>query len=343
MIDALASLAAMTQLRAGLAGLGMMGKNHARVLQSMDNVELVGAADGYGDRFGAMGDLPVFGSIDELIEHGIDLCVVALPTETHLDAGLKLASVGVHALIEKPLAMNVAECDQLVAAFTEAGLIAAVGHIERFNPALQAARTRIEAGDLGDIYQVATRRQGPFPNRIRDVGVIKDLATHDVDLTAWVAGAPFAEITARVAHKSGREHEDMVAATGTLTSGVITNHLVNWLSPMKERVTVITGERGCFIADTLTADLTFCANGEVPTEWDAVANFRGVTEGDVTRLAIPKPEPLRVELEAFRDGILGKSDDYVPIGDGRLAVAVADACIASAASGTTQAIPGASA
>jgi predicted dehydrogenase len=130
----------------------------------------------------------------------------------------------------------------------------------------------------------------------------------------------------------------MVAATGTLASGVITNHLVNWLSPLKERMTVITGERGCFIADTLTADLTFCANGEVATEWDAIANFRGVTEGDVTRLAIPKPEPLRVELEAFRDGVLGKRADYVPIGDGRLAVAVADACIASAASGTTQAI-----
>ena len=330
----------MTTLRAGMAGLGMMGRNHARVLQSIDGVELVGAADAAGDVHGAMGSIPTFESLDQLIAADIDMCVVALPTEFHLDAGLALASAGVHALIEKPLAMDVGECDALVDAFSNAGLIAAVGHIERFNPALQAARQRLEAGDLGDVYQVATRRQGPFPNRIRDVGVIKDLATHDIDLTAWVAGSTFADISARVAHKSGRQHEDLVAATGTLASGVITNHLVNWLSPLKERMTVITGERGCFIADTLTADLTFCANGEVPTEWAAVSAFRGVTEGDVTRFAIPKPEPLRVELEAFRDGILDKSHDYVPIGDGRMAVAVADACIESAATGQTQQIAG---
>lgn len=293
-----------------------------------------------GDVHGAMGGLPVFDTLDELIAHGIDLCVVALPTEAHLESGLALAGAGVHALIEKPLAMDVAECDQLVAAFDSAGLIGAVGHIERFNPALQAMRSRLAAGDLGDIYQIATRRQGPFPNRIRDVGVIKDLATHDIDLTAWVADSPYADISARVTHKSGRAHEDMVAATGTLATGVITNHLVNWLSPLKERITIVTGERGCFIGDTLTADLTFCANGEVATEWEAIAAFRGVTEGDVTRFAIPKPEPLRVELEAFRDGILDKRHDYVPMSDGRLAVAVADACIESAASRTTEQIEG---
>jgi len=326
----------VTILRAGLAGLGMMGRNHARVLQSTAGIELVGAADALGDVHGSIGDLPVFESIDKLIEAEIDLCVVALPTEAHLDAGLRLAAAGVHTLIEKPLAVDVAECDQLVAAFKAAGVIAAVGHIERFNPALQAMRNRLEAGDLGAVYQVATRRQGPFPNRIRDVGVIKDLATHDLDLTAWVAGSPYAEIAARVAHKSGRVHEDLVAATGVLESGVIANHLVNWLSPLKERMTIVTGERGCFIADTLSVDLTFCANGEVFTQWDAVSAFRGVTEGDVTRFAIAKPEPLRMEIEAFRDGVLGKARDYVSIGDGRRAVAVADACIASAATGSTQ-------
>jgi len=319
-----------------MAGLGMMGRNHARVLQSLDGVELVGAADALGDVHGAVGSLPVFDTLEGLIDTGIDLCVVALPTEAHLGAGLALAAAGVHTLIEKPLAMDVNECDQLVAAFESAGLVAAVGHIERFNPALQAARARLEAGDLGDVYQVATRRQGPFPNRIRDVGVVKDLATHDLDLTAWVAGSRYATISAQVAHKSGRDHEDLVAATGMLRSNIITNHLVNWLSPLKERITVITGERGCYVADTLTADLTFCANGEVATEWDAVSNFRGVTEGNVTRYAIPKPEPLRVELEAFRDAILGLAANHVPIADGRMAVAVADAAIVSAITGQTQ-------
>jgi hypothetical protein len=80
---------------------------------------------------------------------------------------------------------------------------------------------------------------------------------------------------------------------------------------MKERVTVVTGEKGAYVADTLTADLTFYANGVVNSEWDAVANFRGVSEGDVTRFAIPKREPLRTEHERFRDAVLGKTSEIV--------------------------------
>ena len=122
-------------------------------------------------------------------------------------------------------------------------MVGAVGHIERYNPALQSLRERMANGDLGDIYQIATRRQGPFPARIADVGVVKDLATHDIDLTAWLAQSEYVSVAAQVALRSGRPHEDMVAATGKLANGTITNHLVNWLSPMKERVTVVTGEK----------------------------------------------------------------------------------------------------
>jgi len=326
----------MANLRAGLAGLGMMGRNHARVLRSLEGVDFVGAVDAAGDMHGALANEPCYGTLDELIEVGVDMCVVALPTEMHLQAGLQLAAAGVHTMLEKPLAMDGDECDELVAAFDAAGLVACVGHIERFNPALQALRTRLEAGELGQIFQIATRRQGPFPARIKDVGVIKDLATHDIDLTAWIASSPYEMISAQVAHKTGRAHEDLVAATGRLGNGAITNHLVNWLSPVKERMTVVTGERGCFMADTLTADLTFCANGEIPTVWEAVSAFRGVTEGDVIRYAIPKPEPLLVEHQAFRDGVLGTGADFVPIHDGRMSVVVADACIKSAATGMTQ-------
>jgi UDP-N-acetylglucosamine 3-dehydrogenase len=102
------------------------------------------------------------------------------------------------------------------------------------------------------VYQVVTRRQGPFPARIADVGVVKDLATHDIDLTAWVTQQPYSQVAAQTAYKSGREYEDLVAVTGQLADGTVTSHLVNWLSPFKERVTVITGEKGTFVADTLT-------------------------------------------------------------------------------------------
>src|SRR5665811_2270981 len=122
---------------------------------------------------------------------------------------------------------------------------------DSYNPALQSARARLEAGDLGAVYQVTTRRQGPFPARIADVGVVKDLGTHDIDLTAWVTQQSFVSVAARTATKSGREFEDLVAVTGLLADGTVTNHLVNWLSPLKERVTVITGERGTFVALSL--------------------------------------------------------------------------------------------
>lgn len=323
----------MADLRAGLIGLGMMGRHHARVLASLEGVRLVAVADPAGDPHGVAGDRPLLCSLEELVAAGLDYCVVAVPTGQHESVGLALAKAGVHALIEKPLAHDVSASTALVEAFEGAGLVGAVGHIERFNPALQSLRARLEAGELGGLYQVATRRQGPFPARIADVGVVKDLATHDIDLTAWVTQQDYATVSAQTAHRSGREHEDLVAATCRLSGGTVTSHLVNWLSPFKERVVVVTGEKGAFVADTLTADITFHSNGEVATTWEAIARFRGVSEGDTVRYAIPKPEPLRTEHEHFRDAVLGKDTDIVTLAQGRQTVRVAEAMIASARNG----------
>lgn len=325
----------MSVLRAGLVGIGMMGRNHARVLGTLDGIDLVAVADPEGDKHGMAGSATVVSTVAEMIAHGIDLAVVAVPTVHHLDAGLELAAAGVHTLIEKPLATDATEAAQLVEAFERAGLVNAVGHIERCNPALRALRERLENGDLGDIYQVATRRQGPFPNRIADVGVVKDLATHDIDLTAWVIQSPYARVSAYTAHKSGRRHEDLISITAQMKDGTVCSHLVNWLSPLKERTTVVTGERGAFVADTLHGDLTFHENGLVATEWDQVSSFRGVSEGNSTRFAIAKPEPLRVQHENFRDAVLGRSQDVVSMREGLATVTVADACILAAREGRT--------
>lgn len=320
-------------LRAGLIGLGMMGRNHARNLRAIDGVDLVGVADAMGDPHGVAGGLEVQPNIDALIDVGLDYCVVAAPTQYHEEIGLKLAAAGVHALIEKPLAKETAGARKLAQAFADAGLVGAVGHIERYNPALQSLRTRLENGDLGDLYQIATRRQGPFPNRIADVGVVKDLGSHDIDLTAWVTQRSYELVAARTMFKSGRQYEDMVSATCQLSGGLMSNHLVNWLTPTKERLTIVTGEKGMFIADTLTADITFYGNGLIQTTWDDIAQFRGVSEGDTTRFAIAKPEPLRVEHETFRDAVLGKDADIVTLDQGAAVVEVCEAMITSARTG----------
>ena len=322
------------RVRTGLVGLGMMGRHHARVLRGVEGVDLIGVADACGDPHGVAGDLPLVGSVSELIALGIDAAVVAVPTAHHEAVGLELAAAGVHALVEKPVAHDVPAGLRLVEAFESRGLVGAVGHIERYNPALQSLRSRLENGDAGDVYQIATRRQGPFPARIADVGVVKDLATHDIDLTAWLARSWFDVVYGQAAHKSGRPHEDLVAFSGRLADGTVTSHLVNWLSPFKERLTVVTGSRGSFVADTLTADLSFYENGTVTTSWDAVSAFRGVAEGSMTRFALEKREPLLVEHEAFRDAVLGvDTTRVVTLRDGLATLRVAEAAIESARTG----------
>jgi len=320
-------------LRAGLLGVGMMGRHHARVLRELDGVDLVGIADPGGDPHGVAGSLPILPDIQSLIAVGIDIAVVAVPTRFHEDAALTLAAAGVHTLVEKPIAESVEAGQRMVDAFREAGVVGAVGHIERFNPALQEMRRRIAAGELGALHQVITRRQGPFPARIADVGVGKDLASHDIDLTAWVTQSDYESVYGQTAHKSGRDHEDMIIASGRLANGVIVNHIVNWLSPMKERVTIATGEAGALIADTGTGDLTFYANGTFPLEWESVTAFRGVSEGDVIRYAFPKREPLRVELEAFRDAVFGHDTDVVTMEQGLRTLAVVEGVLESARTG----------
>ncbi|GAA4096343.1 Gfo/Idh/MocA family protein [Nonomuraea soli] len=323
----------MRTLRAGLIGLGAMGRNHARVLSALPGVEFAGVADPLGDPLRAAHGTPVVRDLPSLLSLGLDYAVVACPTALHEEVGLELARSGVAALIEKPLAHSVEAATRLVDAFEEADVVAAVGHIERFNPALQNLRPRL--AELGEIFQVATRRQGPFPHRIADVGVVKDLATHDIDLTVWVTGQDYRSVSACMTSKSGRPHEDMVAVVAQLDGGTMANHLVNWLSPFKERSVVVTGERGCFVANTLTADLTFYANGAAGNDWDALRAFPGVCEGDMVRYAIAKREPLLVEHEQFRDAVLGRPSKIVTLRQGLRTVQVSAAVLESAASGAT--------
>ncbi|MDR1799156.1 MAG: Gfo/Idh/MocA family oxidoreductase [Bifidobacteriaceae bacterium] len=325
----------MANLRAGVIGIGSMGRHHARIMREIDGVDLVAVADPGGDRFGVARELPVGRSVEDLIAAGLDLAVVAVPTAFHEEVGLALAAAKVPTMIEKPVAASSQAGQRLVEAFAAAGVVAAVGHVERFNPAIAEMRRRIQAGELGDVYQVATRRQGPFPARISDVGVIRDLAVHDINTTQWLADSDYVAVAAQTAYQAGREHEDMVAITARLANGVLVNHLVNWLSPNKDRSTVVTGARGALVADTMGVTLTFYANGSVSSEWEHLRQFRGVTEGDITRYALKTWEPLKAEGEAFRDAVLGVRDDVVTLEAGVKTLVAAEAALESAASGVS--------
>ncbi len=319
----------MPKLRTAIIGLGMMGANHARVLSNLDGVELVAVADPQGDAQKVLPQIKVLNSVDEVIKLGVDYCVISAPTAFHEEISTQLIAHKIHFLVEKPIADSYASAVKIRDAAKSANVIGAVGHIERFNSALQEARRRVLAGELGTIYQVATRRQGPFPSRISDVGVVKDLATHDIDLTSWITGKKYLQVSANAAFRSGREHEDLISVSGLLEDSIVVSHLVNWLSPLKERKIIITGEKGTFVADTLRADLTFYENGKIEISQSELAHFRGVTQGDVHILAFEKPEPLVVEHQNFRDAVLGKPSNIVSLEEGTTTVKIADAIIES--------------
>jgi UDP-N-acetylglucosamine 3-dehydrogenase len=331
------------QLRGAVLGLGMIGRHHARILQSHPDLRLAGAVDPSGDRFGAVHDPAlVHETLADLLAAGPapDFAVVAVPTEEHLPTVRELVASGIHVLVEKPLAATADEARELIAVVRDAGLHGAVGHVERCNPALIDLRRRVQEGQLGDVFLVATERVGPFPDRVRDVGVVKDLATHDLDLVRWLGGAPVERVAAETQHRMGRDHEDLVLVTGRLENERAFNCVVDWLSPTKVRRTRVLGERGMLVADTLTADLTFYANALVPTPgW--MQSLRGVAEGDMTRYALERREPLAMELEAFAAVVRGTADLTTPVvslEEGLETVAVAEAVLASAAGGETVAL-----
>lgn len=323
----------MTALRAGVIGLGTMGRHHLRVLRELSGVEVVGAADPSPAARSAVSLETVTADVDELLALGLDLCVVAAPTLAHAEIGLRLAAAGVPALIEKPLAADSADAFRLAAEFEARGLVGCVGHVERYNVALLAMRYHLARGDLGPVFQVATRRQGPFSGRIRDVGVVMDLATHDIDLTCWVTGSTYRRVTAFTACPGGRPYEDLVTVSGELSGGAVASHLVNWLSPVKDRVVTVTGAHGCLTADALAGELRLyrhradaCAGPPGPPPRDAA-------DGDVVQYVMPRREPLRAELENFRDAVAGRPASIITMRQGAAAVAVAEAVIMSARDG----------
>jgi predicted dehydrogenase len=316
----------------------MIGRHHARLLQASDRVEFVGAVDPGGDRYRAVRDEGlVFDSVGALLNrNGLDFAIVAVPTDLHLAVAQELSAAGVSMLIEKPLAATSEDARRIVEICAGAGTIAAVGHVERFNPALLELRRRLLDGQIGRLFTASTVRSGPFPARVRDVGVVKDLATHDIDLVSWLSGSAIATVAAQTQHLSGREHEDLVLAVGSLESGAAFSLVVDWVSPVKVRRTRVLGERGMLEADTLSADLYFYENAEVGIAWSATQQFRGVSEGNVTRYALRREEPLRIEHEAFLDRLHGREDaEQVTLEQAVEIVAVAEAVIESARMGQT--------
>jgi UDP-N-acetylglucosamine 3-dehydrogenase len=325
-------------LKAAVIGVGSMGQHHARVYNEIPAVELIGVADLDGNAARRVARLrsarPYEDYRQMLRDCQPDLVSIAVPTQFHHQAALDALEAGCHVLVEKPIAATVEQGQEIVARAEALGLKLMVGHIVRFNPAMQALKAQLEAGELGRIFQVRCRRLGPFPTRIQDVGVVIDLATHDLDILSHLISSPVVRLYAETERKIHTAHEDTMIGTVRFANGVIGSLDIDWLTPTKIREVTVTGERGMFLVDDLNQDLYFYENQEANGEqWSNLIILHGVSAGRVIRYPIPRQEPLRIELEAFIQAV--RDDLAVPVSgaDGLTALRLAQALVQSGQSG----------
>jgi len=226
---------------------------------------------------------------------------------------------GINVLLEKPMTSTIEEALALIQMAHSRGVKLAVGHVERFNPAVIGVKRYIIAGELGQMFHLHARRLGPYPPRIRDVGVTLDLATHDIDIMRYLADAEVQHVYAETQRQIHSTHEDLLLGILRFTNQVTGVLDVNWLTPTKVRELSITGERGMYLVNYLTQDVYFYENDYTTTTWDALRSLTGVSEGTMTRLKIQKAEPLRLEYE---DVLTAIRQDIAPTVSGEDGLAV---------------------
>jgi UDP-N-acetylglucosamine 3-dehydrogenase len=328
--------AAGAPTRIGLAGLGAMGRNHLRILGSRPDVRLVAVADPVASSLAAAaaqsGAQPFAEPGAMVAEAELDALVIAAPTTAHVPLALAAIERGIPILVEKPLAATVEEGMRIVAAAREHGVPVQVGHVERFNPAVLELGRLISDGWLSSVFAIASRRAGPFPARIRDVGVTVDLATHDVDILSWIAGERPSRVYAETAQRIHADHEDLLFGLLHFPSGATGMLDVNWLTPAKRRQLVVVGEEGMFELDYLTQRLTFTRATDT-TNPRLIGGYAPTFEGEVVELPVASAEPLAAEIDAFLGVVRNGGRPVVDAEDGLWAVAVATSLLDAAALG----------
>jgi UDP-N-acetylglucosamine 3-dehydrogenase len=302
------------RLSVGVIGVGVMGSNHARVLADMPGVNLVGVAD--PDRqqrdfvARALG-CTAFADIDELLAHRLDAVTIAAPTHLHHDLALECIARGVHLLVEKPIASSVGEGRSIVAAARRAGVTLMIGHVERFNPAVESIKRAIKDQH---ILSIAITRVGPFPPRMSNVGVVIDLAVHDIDLIRWFTDSEITEIQPQLS-SAVAEREDIALLQFRTASGVLAHINTNWLTPFKARTIHVATRDKYLIADLLTLQVTECFG------------FQADGSYSMRHLSVGYAEPLRAELVAFVKAVRGREMPAVTGEEGVASLEIAIRCL----------------
>ncbi|MBP7355598.1 MAG: Gfo/Idh/MocA family oxidoreductase [Longilinea sp.] len=320
--------------RVAVIGVGSMGRNHARIYNELPEADLVAVADensSTAQTIGRQFGVSAYTDFRKLLDNERpEALSIAAPTTLHYDIALAALESGAHILIEKPIAATLEQGSALIEAAHRYQRLLTVGHVVRFNPAIQALKQKLTAGELGRIFQIFCRRAGPFPTRIQDVGVVVDLAPHDIDIMRFLAGADPIRLFAEIEQRVHTDHEDLLFALLRFPEGIVGALETNWLTPTKIREILVLGERGMFRVDDLTQDLYFYENAQAGSlTWPALQNLVGVSEGCMTRFAIQRYEPLKLELQAFLKAVRGEASAIVTGEDGLAALRLALALVES--------------
>ncbi len=288
-------------INAAVIGTGNMGKNHVRAYSEMDGVKLVAIADisENAEQLAEKHGCKYYSDYKEMLEsEKLDAVSVCVPTSMHYSVAKDVISRGVSLLIEKPITRDVKEAEEIVGLAKAAGVKLAVGHIERFNPAVRKLKEVIEEGRLGDVTSIIARRVGLFPPQIKDANVVIDLAVHDIDVCNFLLGKK----PDRVLCESGmaviskrEDFADIFMKYGSTNAFI----QVNWITPVKIRQLNITGTKGYAELNYITQELVLYESNyekQYSDFGDFVLKFG---EPKKAVIDVQKGEPLRLELEHF--------------------------------------------
>src|SRR6476619_4382055 len=305
-------------MRVGVIGAGVMGTNHARVLGGLPNITMVGIVDPLPEhraRAVEHAGCRAFETLDQLIAEGIDAVTIAAPTHLHHEIALACIARGIHVLVEKPIASSVQEGRDIVEAARRAGRTLMVGHVERFNPAVAAIKQAIKGED---ILSIAITRVGPFPPRMSNVGVVIDLAVHDIDLIRWFTDSEIIEVQPQLS-SAVAQREDIALLQFRTASGVLAQINTNWLTPFKARNVTVATRNKYIMGDLLTRQVTECFG------------FQPDGSYSMRHLSVGHAEPLRAELQAFVGAIRNGKEPAVTGEEGVASLEIAIQCLESRA------------
>ncbi len=336
------------ELRIAVVGLGF-GANHARVLSELPGVKLAAVCDLDEARLSTATrgrDAKPYTDYRRLFaEEPLDAAIIAVPARLHETVALAAIGAGCAVLVEKPLAPTFEEGRRLATAATAAGVPLMAGHIERFNPAVRELVRRVRAGEAGRILQINARRLAYFAERSRDVdvGVVHDLALHEIDLMLLLLGTTVERAYAETWTGVRTPFDDSLSgllrfqAGADGAPGAVGSLEVNWLSPRKVRELTVLGERGYFFVDYQKQTLAFQAaqalrDDPAAAEADLV-KIAGAEPGPVVSIPIEPREPLAQELSAFLTALRDSAPMPVTGDKALAALAVAHALTESARTG----------